>query len=225
MQPARPYSVGVLEDDDDLRAHLTGVIEAAEGLSAAFAAATLAEANAQLENGAPDICLIDIQLPDGSGLNFASRLKAETSAKVLILTVLGDKKSVLQALSTGADGYLLKDTPAPQIEQDIECAIAGDAPISPQAARHLLRSFQQLNPPAAARSNPSADRLTDRETEILCLFAKGLSYRETARTLGITHNTVGAHVKAIYSKLNVKSRGEAVFEAGQLGWLDRPGAS
>ncbi len=210
-------AVGIVEDDDDLRAYLSSVVSAAPGLSLAFAAGTLAQA-IRAGGGGADVCLIDIQLPDGSGLDFLARLKARAATtKALILTVLGDRESVFEALQAGADGYLLKDTPPEQIVRDIKAAFAGAAPVSPRAAAHLLKAFKRT---AETKGAKTASQLTEREGQLLRLFAQGKSYKEAAEELGVSANTIGAHVKSIYSKLNVNSRGRAIYEAGQLGWLD-----
>lgn len=213
-------AVGIVEDDDDLRAYLSSVVAAAPGLTLAFAAGSLAEAERSPRRTA-DVCLIDIQLSDGSGLDFAKRLKAETDAKALILTVLGDRESVFAALQAGADGYLLKDTPPEQIVRDIKSVFAGAAPVSPRAAAHLLEAFKRQ---AESKSVKTASPLTERESQLLRVFAQGKSYKEAAEELGVSANTIGAHVKSIYGKLEVNSRGRALYEAGQMGWLDEPDA-
>ncbi len=214
--------VGIVEDDDELRGYLSAIIAEASGLKLAFAAGSIRDAEEMARAHPADVCLIDIQLPDGNGLDFAAHLKATSDAKALILTVLGDRQSVLQALHVGADGYLLKDTPPDQICRDIRSAFEGAAPISPRAAAYLLQSFKRTTPSGSA--SKLASPLTDREGEILRLFAQGRSYKEAAAALGVSANTIGAHVKSIYAKLDVNSRSRAIFEAGQSGWLDDPDA-
>lgn len=210
-----PASVGILEDDDVFRAYLAEMIQNAPAFHLAFAASTLTEAKAAASLNA-DICLVDLKLPEGSGLEFTRHLKSHWNTKVLVLTVLGDRKSVLAALECGADGYLLKDTPPDQVLRDLECVLGGETPISPAAATHLLQSF--LN--TAQRSGLAENQvLTPREHDTLRLFERGLSYQEAAETLGVSRNTIRTHVKSIYAKLNVSSKSEAVFEAQQLGWL------
>ncbi len=216
--PKDEIAVGIVEDDDDLRAYLSSVVSGAPGLRLAFAAGSLIEAGRRMRH-AVDVCLIDIQLPDGNGLDFAARLKAQTDAKALILTVLGDRESVFAALQVGADGYLLKDTPPEQIVRDIKSAFAGASPVSPRAAAHLLKAFKRQ---AEAKGAKTASPLTERESQLLRLFAQGRSYKEAAIELGVSPNTIGAHVKSIYGKLQVNSRTRALYEAGQLGWLDEP---
>ena len=215
-----PLVIGVLEDDVDMRGYLRTIIEQADGLSVAFACATIIEAETALKSTKTgiDLCLVDLQLPDGNGADFVKRLRETTKSKALILTVLGDKTSVLAALDAGAHGYLLKDTPPGQIIRHIHDTIKGVNPISPQAATHLLALFKDNK--ISAKSQEIASTLTDRERDILTMFAKGLSYKETASALEISPHTVSDYVKSIYSKLSVHSRNEAVFEALQLGWID-----
>lgn len=204
-----------------MRGYLATIVGQSDTLETAFSVGTLAEAKAACDRGGFDLCLVDIGLPDGSGLDLVRYMKARCGAKSLILTVLGDRQSVLLALHAGADGYLLKDTPPNQLRRSIEATLAGENPISPQAATYLLQMWK-AGEGAAGPSGEEAEKsglLTPRETEILRLFSKGLSYREAAGVLGISPHTVGDHVKAIHQKLAVHSRTEAIFEARQLGLI------
>lgn len=212
-----PKRIGILEDDADLRSYLEGIVAEAPSLQLAFSAGTVAEAKHCCDRTAFDLCLVDIKLPDGSGLDFIAHMKKACAAKSLILTVLGDRVSVLLALHAGADGYLLKDTGPEQLKRSIELTLAGETPLSPQAAKYLLEMWKASAPrPAPA---PDGEALTPREIEVLKLFSKGLSYREAASVLHISPHTIGDHVKAIHHKLAVHSRTEAIFEARQLGLI------
>jgi len=215
-----PIRVGILEDNFSMRHHFSKIVEKSNQLSLAFAAENIAEAREKHPLYPSDICLVDIQLPDGSGLDFVADLQKSDQTKALILTVLGDKVSVLAALQAGAQGYLLKDTPAAQIEQAILSVISGANPISPQAATHLLEIINNPTTSQSTVTEPVKDKITAREKEVLRLFSRGLSYQETADVLGITINTVREYTKAIYRKLSVHSRNEAIFEALQNGWID-----
>lgn len=219
MTATRETIVGILEDDDDMRTYLSRIIEDTDGMRVGFAAALVSEARDSISETTIDICLVDLQLPDGNGLDFVADLKEKSDAKILILTVLGDKTSVLLALQAGANGYLLKDTMPDQIRRDIRSTLDGGNPISPQAATHLLQIFQ--TPPVKRGKKPDElASLTQREVDILTMFSKGLSYKETANALNISRHTVSDYVKSIYKKLSVHSRNEAIFEAVQQGWLD-----
>ena len=144
-------------------------------------------------------------------------LKAGCDAKALVVTSFGDRETVVSAVRAGADGYLLKDSSAAVILDGIEVTLEGGAPISSAAAVYLLDRLR--NAPEIEVAAPENSGLTPREVELLELFAKGESYKDAARTLGISPLTVGNHVKSIYRKLAVHSRGEAVYEAIKTGQL------
>lgn len=209
-------AVGILEDDPATLEYLTQLLEDAEGFHVAFACARISDARRSIETTHADICLVDIKLPDGNGLEFIRQFANATGGRSLILTVLGYRASVLLAFEFGASGYLLKDTPPDQIIRDIRALHAGGNPISPQIATHLLGMLNRSDAKATEVSNV----LIPRERDVLLMFSRGLSYREAASALDISQHTIADHVKAIYSKMSVHSRNEAVFEAVQNGWLD-----
>jgi len=215
---AQPSRIAILEDDAPLRAYLETIIRETPGLELAFSEGTVAAAIAACDGARLDLCLVDLKLPDGNGLEFVAHMKVRSAAKCLILTVLGDRQSVLIALHAGADGYLLKDTPPELLRRNIELTLRGETPLSPQAATYLLEMWKANTPPPASK-DPEADSLTPREIDVLRLFSRGLSYREASETLGISAHTIGDHVKAIHRKLRVHSRTEAIFEARQLGLI------
>lgn len=211
-------NVGILEDDPQMRKWLGRLLEENDQTQPIFSASNLAFATREVEQGAkPDVCLVDIELPDGTGTDFIKFLIETSNCKALILTVLGDKVSVMAGLDAGAHGYVLKDAPREQIIQAIRDVMKGENPMSAQASSHLLSAFKSIQPskPDPIKNSP----LTERETEILTLFAKGLSYNEAAGALHISTHTVREYVKSIYKKMSVHSRSEAVFEAFKLGWI------
>lgn len=210
-----PGRIGIVEDDEHLRAYLEGIISDAAGMTVAFSEGTVAGAKRRCAEGLPDLCLVDLKLPDGDGFDVIRHIKAAGESKCLILTVLGDRASVLIALQAGADGYLLKDTPPQVLAASIRSTLQGNTPISPQAARFLLEMYKATS--RTLVEGAAENSLTAREVDVLKLFSRGLSYRETATALAISQNTIRDHVKAIYRKLSVHSRSEAIFEARQLG--------
>jgi DNA-binding NarL/FixJ family response regulator len=209
--------IGLLEDDEPTRIYLTKLFQSDPGFEVCFSVGTLAAANQAIIGHRLDVALVDIRLPDGTGLDFIATATANSDCRVLILTVLGDRTSVLLAFEFGASGYLLKDTPPAQILSDVRALIAGGCPISPGAATHLL---SLVNIQGGTKPPPVETILTARETEVLSMFSKGMSYRETASILGLSVHTIADYVKSIYGKMQVRSRSEAVFEAVQNGWLD-----
>lgn len=199
-----------------VRDHFIEIISDADHLDLAGVAPNLAKAT-DLIRQQPDLFLLDIGLPDGSGLDFIATIRAAGEAKILIVTSFGDRQTVVAAIDAGADGYLLKDSSSRIILEGIDATLEGGAPISASAAVYLLERLRRapMIEPVAKEDNG----LTPREIELLELFAKGESYKDAARVLGISPLTVGNHVKSIYRKLAVHSRGEAVYEAVKTGQL------
>ena len=209
--------IAVIEDDLHVREHFFDIISAEASLDLAGAASSLARAEALLVLK-PDLFLVDIGLPDGSGLDFIPKIKAQTTARALVITSFGDRETVVTAIEAGADGYLLKDSSAEVVLEGIHATLDGGAPISAAAAVYLLDRLR-AGPSASEEIARGENGLTPREIDLLELFARGESYKEAARTLGISPLTVGNHVKSIYRKLAVHSRGEAVYEAVRRGQL------
>ncbi len=216
MNPGIRHRIAIIEDDPIVRDHFIDIVTREPAFDLAGVAPTIARGR-DLLMLSPDLFLVDIGLPDGSGLDFIPEIKRATQAKILVVTSFGDRDPVVTAIRGGADGYLLKDSPSGVISEGISVTLDGGAPISAAAAVYLLDRLRGLPLVEAAEEEDSG--LTPREVELLQLFARGDSYKEAARTLGISPLTVGNHVKSIYRKLAVHSRGEAVFEAAQMGLL------
>ena len=225
--PTRDAKIFLLEDDPRLRARLVKLIAGAGGFHVAAEAGSVAAGLAQLANmvQTPDLCLIDLGMPDGSGLDVVRAIKARCDAKVLIFTVFGDQNSVISALEAGADGFVLKDSKDRELIDAMNAALDGGAPISAAAAAHLLRRLR--TPPITHEQLPQKPTdtfgLTKRELETLELLARGFPQREVARLFELSHHTIGSHVKSIYTKMAVNSRSEAVFEAVQSGLIKMGG--
>lgn len=211
--------IAILDDDPAIREHLTEIVTSCPDYDIAGTAPTIARARDLAVRKKPDLFLVDIGLPDGDGVDFIGFAKKQGGARVLMITSFGDRETVVRAIEAGADGYLLKDSSAKVILDGIAATLDGGAPISPSAAAYLLERLQSDGPHAAETDNPDAAPLTPREIDLLQLFAKGQSYKEAARELDISPLTVGNHVKSIYRKLAVHSRGEAVYEAVRKGQL------
>jgi len=211
-------SVLVVEDEPEFLRQYCEAIMREPDLRLAGAVSTLAAALALIEQSVPDVLVVDLGLPDGSGAELIRRAaQKRPDCDALVVTVFGDDQHVIDAIEAGATGYLLKDSPAGELTRCIRELRAGGAPISPSIARRLLA---RMRAPAEKPAGPqAASPLTEREAEILQLIAKGLSFADVGDVTGISAHTVVAHVKKIYRKLSVHSRGEAVFEATQLGLL------
>jgi DNA-binding NarL/FixJ family response regulator len=211
-------SVLVVEDEPEFLRLYCDAITREPGFRLVGAVSTLAAALALIEQSVPDVLVVDLGLPDGNGADLIRRAASRRpDCDALVVTVFGDDQHVIGAIEAGATGYLLKDSPPGELVRCIRELRAGGAPISPSIARRLLA---RMRAPAAKPAAPGATSpLTEREAEILQLVAKGLSFADVGGALGISAHTVVAHVKKIYRKLSVHSRGEAVFEATQLGLL------
>lgn len=214
-EPSTVRTVAILEDDLNVRDHFADIVASNAGLSVSGLAGSLAEARMLLASP-PDIFLTDIGLPDGSGLTFIPEIKTASAAcRILVITAFGDRDTVVSALNAGADGYLLKDSSTATIVEGIHATLDGGAPISASAAVYLLERLRGAPEDPVCDAGP-LERLTVREVELLELFARGQSYKAAGRALGISPLTIGNHVKSIYRKLQVHSRGEAVYEAVRL---------
>lgn len=208
------HRVVVVEDDDRLREYAVTVLAEAPEIAVVGQAANLADGLA-LANLKPHLALLDLGLPDGSGIDLIEAMRASSpGCRILVFTVFEDRTSVLGTLKAGADGYILKDTSADALLTHARATLAGETPISARAASHLLslvRDEPVVEEPAAA----GAPHLSTRERELLEYLARGVSRKEAARIMRISPYTVAEYVQNIYRKLQVKSRGEAVYEAIQ----------
>jgi DNA-binding NarL/FixJ family response regulator len=217
-----PEAVAVIEDDPFVRKGIVAQIRSDPAFEVVAEAADVATARAAIESGKATIGVFDLQLRDGTTLSLIP-LAVERGMSVLVLTVWDDDDSVYQALAAGAGGYLLKgDASAGRVSEALKVLKEGGAPISPMIARRLLDDLRLRAPrgdraPAPAQPQ-SADlsSLTDREREIIELFAKGSTYEEVAAMLEMSVNTVRHHVRSMYRKLHVCSKAEAVTVAYRL---------
>jgi DNA-binding NarL/FixJ family response regulator len=208
-----PIRILIVEDDPNFRQRFADIVESHEGFSLVAAVGSCADAMAKLDRSAIDVLLCDLGLPDGDGADIvreARRLHPDLDA--MVVTVFGDEAHVMRSLEAGATGYLLKDSLPEDFIATIMLLRSGGSPIHPTIARRLLQRFATVSrkPVAAAIS------LSAREQEVLQLVSKGYRGPEIASLLGISNHTVSSHIKKIYSKLEVSSRGEAVYEASRL---------
>ncbi|WP_291419994.1 response regulator transcription factor [Devosia sp.] len=160
------------------------------------------------------IALVDLGLPDGSGLDLLRRLTLEMPETLAIVaTIYDDDTHLFDAIMAGAQGYVLKDEDTDLIGSLLARIGHGEPPLSPSIARRVLAHFRA----SAVASEPDEAGLTARETEVLTLIAKGMTVAETARLIALKPQTVASYVKTIYSKLNISTRSEATLEAVRRG--------
>ena len=200
--------VSIVEDNPGTRESLTELLTRAASLRFVRAHPTAEEALQKIPADAPDVVLMDINLPKMNGIECVARLKEQMpKLQVLMLTTYEEGDLIFDSLRKGASGYLLKNLPPAELVQAIEQVYAGGAPMSMQIARKVVNHFHQIKQPKS-----EVEQLTKREHEILALLAKGFLYKEIADQLGISLSTVRAHLHTVYEKLHVQSRTEAVVK-------------
>ncbi|MCM2476583.1 response regulator transcription factor [Rhizobium sp. CG5] len=208
----------VVEDDAPIRWRVCDALRLAPEFVVSEAA-TLAEARSLLSGNPSRVLLTDIRLPDGTGIDLIREVRSkQPDTEIMVISILGDEESVLSAIMVGANGYLLKDAFPADIVETVRDLVRGHSPISASIARFIVKRTQ-ATPQSAPLANLNAARLTPREIDILWGIAKGFSYADIADHLGISRQTVPGHIKNIYRKLEVNTRGEAVFEALQQGLI------
>ena len=217
--PVAVIRIAIVDDDPIVQRYFAQIIGSDPRYEIVGIASNL-EAGRALIVLSPEIFLLDVGLPDGNGYELVPPIKAQSQAKVLIISTLGDRDTVIAALRSGADGYLLKDSTPVQLLDAVALVQDGGVAVSPAAARFLLEALRAEPAPAASElpTPLNENRLTAREIDRLRAFAEGLSYKEAARRLQISPHTVGNHVKSLYRKLEVNSRIEAIraVESGSL---------
>ncbi|MEP6823627.1 MAG: response regulator transcription factor [Ramlibacter sp.] len=216
-----PIRVVVVEDDPSFCTAFVAAINAAPDLAVAGVARLRSGALALLAEPAADVLLVDLGLPDGSGIDvIRAAQQAWPGCEVVVTTAFADEAHVMQAIEAGASGYLLKDSTPEKIVDEIRSLHRGGSPISPLIARRVLQRLRQPEAPAAAPPGPAAGvLLSARETQVLELVAKGFAYDEIAQRMEVTRHTVLTFVRRIYAKLEVSSKMEAVNEARRKGLL------
>jgi DNA-binding NarL/FixJ family response regulator len=206
--------IAIVEDNKGIRESLAAYLQkAAAEMQCIRTCATAEEALDVLPRERPDVVLMDIQLPNLSGIECTARLKQLLpDVKIIMVTVYGNPERIFNALRAGACGYLLKCCTPDELLTAVRDVQQGGAPMSREIARKVITYFQAQPPPAD--SNPAAEfeTLSPREREILELLTQGLSDKEIAERLGVKHATVRFHLKHVYEKLHVRSRTEAAMK-------------
>ena len=205
-----PITVSIVEDDYKTRESLVKLLHDAADLClmAVYPSAKAALSGVVVD--IPQVLLVDINLPDMSGIECVARLKAQMPGlRVMMLTTYDDSHLIFNSLRAGASGYILKNHPLAELIEAIRQVHEGGAPMSMGVARKIVAFFHQLPAPASRE-----EQLSEREREVLGLLARGCLYKEIAVRLSISENTVRTYLKRIYDKLHVNSRTEAVAKFG-----------
>ncbi len=201
--------VAIVEDQSEIREGLALLIGATGQFCSVGAWRSMEDALTGVAAVAPDVVLVDLELPGMSGIEGIRVLKGRYPKLLLIvLTVYDDDDRIFQSICAGASGYLLKSTPPARLLEAIREAFEGGSPMSPTIARRVLELFRQYRPPDQGEHD-----LTPHQVRLLKLFVEGHNYKSAAAQLGVTVNTIGFHVQQIYTKLQVHSKTEAVAKA------------
>jgi DNA-binding NarL/FixJ family response regulator len=237
-----PIRVFVVEDQTKILKNQLRLLESNQDITIVGTALSGEAALEEVPRVTPDVLLLDLGLPRMSGIDVTREVKARwPQVEILIFTIFDEEDKVLEAVKAGASGYLLKGTPADKIIEAIKEVRAGGTVIQPSLARRLLRHFRVepdsspvptepvAAPPAPAApetpaasseaSEPLLKPLSNRETELLQLIAKGVSNSEAARLLNLSKATIRTHLEHIYRKLEVTNRVEAVTEGIRKGLI------
>jgi DNA-binding NarL/FixJ family response regulator len=199
-------TVSIVEDNEQLRATLARVIARAGGFECLSHYPSAEAALVHLPQDAPQVVLMDINLPGINGVECVRQLKQKLpSVHVIMLTVYEDTENIFNALAAGAMGYMLKRTPRDELLAAIRDVLKGGSPMTAHIARKVVQSFQRPAPAAAPTEN-----LSQREREVLDYLSQGFLYKEIADKLGISYETVHTYIRRIYEKLQVRTRTEAV---------------
>lgn len=211
--PTTPRQVLVLDDHAGARDWLAAAVGEAFPDARCVQAATVREARAQIAAHSFDLALLDLKLPDGSGLDLLAPLQSQQPpAFCVVATIYDDDEHLFTALQRGAQGYVLKEQSRDALAAMLRAMVEGQPPLSPAIARRLLRQFSAPAPVAKA-ANP----LTPRESEALALIGKGFSVAQAASALAVSPHTAHDYVRSIYRKLAIASRAEAAIAARELG--------
>jgi DNA-binding NarL/FixJ family response regulator len=201
--------VVIIEDQREIREMLAVLVNGSEGFCCVGTFEHAADALRDLPALNPDVALVDIHLPEGSGIDCVAALKTKCpSTQFVMCTSLDDTETIFSALQAGASGYLTKTTPPAKLLEAIAEVHQGGSPMSSQIARKVVASFQR-----APQADTNLKSLSAREQEILLLLSKGLRYKEIAGKLFLSVETVRTHIRNIYEKLQVNSRTEAINKA------------
>ncbi|MCC2637371.1 MAG: response regulator protein [Moraxellaceae bacterium] len=206
----------IVEDQAHIAVRMCDLLQDALPNAQAAIAGSLQQARALLARDAWTLALVDLGLPDGSGLDLITHIRQQHAGiSVVVITVHDDDEHLFAALAAGAQGYLLKEQTDDMLVLQLRLWSQGQPPLSPRMATRILEHFRREAAPVSSAA--AAVSLTPRESEVLRCIGRGLRVHETALLLGVADSTVMSFVKSIYSKLNISSRAEAALEAARRG--------
>lgn len=209
----------IVEDQPNSQAWLQTLVERVYENAVCELAASIKEARDKLAQRHWQLVLVDVGLPDGSGVSLVNEMSRQwPEVPAIVTTIFDDDETLFQALAAGARGYLLKGQPEASLVQQLQQWRGGQPPISAPIARRVLAYFHK-HPPRPVDETSAQIVLTPREHDVLKAIGRGLRTREVAEHLGLTDQTVATYVRNLYSKLNIRSRSQATLEAVRRGLI------
>ena len=200
--------VGIVEDNETLREGLQTLIGITDDMECVCACETVKEALEKVPKAEPDVVLMDIQLPDGTGIECTEKIKEMLpSVQIVVITVYDDSVRIFQALKAGASGYLLKRAKPERFIEAVRESQEGGVPMPPEIARKVISLFREQGEAESAVAD-----LTPRETELLEMVVLGLGNKEIAGRMGVSLRTVRFHLQNVYEKLHVHTRTDAALK-------------
>ena len=208
--------IAIVEDESDTRDRLVTLIQSQSEFEWIGDTDTVEGGLQLLSQSKPDILLVDLGLPDGSGIQLIEAIRTlRLDTQALVISGFHDEHRVFTALESGAKGYILKHEDDQEVLNGIQTILSGGAPISPTIAKLMLNRFAKPTLPDVELP----EQLTERQQKILKFLSQGFTAKEIAEKLSISYYTVTTHIKNIYDKLQVNSRIEALIEAKKIGYL------
>jgi len=235
--PSSHITVALVEDEPETHARLLSALASDATIDVIFATNAakpmLQWMVSKMGELSPSVLLVDLGLPDQSGLDVIRLCKAmHPTTEVMVITMFGDEANMIRAFEAGASGYLLKDGTESELSEHVRTLHGGGSPMSPIIARQLLSRMGRAKKEADAGGAPhtalkegltkpnSDGLLTDREEQVLQFLSRGYSYGELAKQMGVTINTIQTHIRGLYAKLEVNSKSQAIEQARQRGFFE-----
>lgn len=216
--------VALVDDDTGFQRAVAEALKLAPDMALVSVSGTLAAGLKLLKTPPVDILIVDLGLPDGSGIKLVQQAYQQwPTCNIMVSTTFADESNVMKSLEAGATGYLLKDSSQQNLISELRSLHSGGSPISPLIARKILMRFrpEQALTKAPVKADESCVTLSAREQEVLELITKGFTSNEIAALIAVSHHTVLTFIRRIYAKLKVNSKTEAIYEARIQGLLDK----
>lgn len=199
----------VVEDHEIVRELLVRMLSSHDDFKVSASAGSIADARTVVESSRPDVVLLDIVLPDGSGIEYARELKAHyPDSKILFLTAFDQEDTLLAAINTGAEGYVVKSSSCDRLIDAIKAVVSGQHVFDPAITAPIIERFARIHSTYGSSDISQLKRLSSREREIASLASNGLTNKEIAKATGVSVNTVKTHLRRIFQHLEVTSRRE-----------------